>query len=120
MGRGSSCEYAATLIPAIVNSVSFVGTTLNHPAYDHSVCQGQSRIMTNSTPRQVRNHGRVVRPGLGVTLLSDKLTTSKIGPDAGVIIRDVLPGPQSGAARARLRWVFHTWDLSVEGGRLRM
>jgi hypothetical protein len=63
----------------------------------------QASTMTNTLPVQLQKHGQVVRPGLGLTLLPEELTTERIGANRGVIVRDVLPGPHSGAARAGLR-----------------
>jgi hypothetical protein len=54
-------------------------------------------------PVQINTHGHVVRPGLGLTLLSQDQAISRIGPDAGVIMKDILPGPESGASIAGVR-----------------
>ncbi len=50
---------------------------------------------------QLVRYGRVVRPGLGVTLLPDQVTANVMGPNIGVVVKDVLPG--SGAEKAGLR-----------------
>lgn len=51
---------------------------------------------------QVIRFGRVVRPGLGLMLVSDDTAANVLGPgNRGVIIRSVVPG--SGAEQAQLR-----------------
>jgi S1-C subfamily serine protease len=51
---------------------------------------------------QLVKYGRVVRPGLGVVLLPDQATANVLGPNIGVVIKDVVPG--LGAEKAGLRY----------------
>ena len=69
-------------------------------------CSGVGFCIPSDTVRRVVNQvirfGRVVRPGLGLMLVSDDTAAKVLGPgNRGVIIRSVVPG--SGAERARLR-----------------
>eukprot|EP00884_Botryococcus_braunii_P007573 jgi/Botrbrau1/16817/Bobra.150_2s0044.1 len=50
---------------------------------------------------QLVQYGRVVRPGLGVVLLPDQVTANVLGPNIGVVVKDVVPG--LGAEKAGLR-----------------
>ncbi|KAK9810085.1 hypothetical protein WJX72_004555 [[Myrmecia] bisecta] len=66
---------------------------------------GVGFAIPSDTVRRVVNqlirYGRVIRPGLGVTCLPDQTAAGIVGPKAGVIIAEVIPG--SGAAQAGLR-----------------
>lgn len=58
---------------------------------------------------QIIRYGKVVRPTLGISMVSDQSAAPVIGQAKGVIIREVLPG--TGAAQAGLRYILEP-DLS--------
>lgn len=53
---------------------------------------------------QIIRYGKVVRPTLGISMVTDQSAAPVIGQGKGVIIREVLPG--TGAAQAGLRSAF--------------